>query len=138
MAVSLSRFPPTFHYTILPSASWISWHTCTNKDRAFVSMGRSQVSSAAMAQQAARVPSAKWGCPCSTRSTVRKGDSSAPKREHALHTPKPKDRTWVGYTCSSHRQFSARTAEMLDTLTSSSVYGLQQQKGRLTFTQILD
>ena len=74
---------------------------CTSSDLALVSMGNSQVSTAAMAQQAARVPSARWGWPCSTRSTVRKGDSSAPSREQALHTPSPKDRTWVGYTCNT-------------------------------------
>ena len=54
-----------------------------------------------MAQQTARVPSANWGWPCSTRSTVRNGDKSAPKREQALHTPSPNDRTCVGYTCNS-------------------------------------
>ncbi len=73
----------------------------TNSDLALVSIGRSHVRTAAMAQQTARVPSASWGWPCSTRSTVRNGDSNAPKREQALHTPSPNDRTCVGYTCKS-------------------------------------
>ena len=81
------------------SLKLLSNNALTSRDLALVSIGSSHVRSTAMAQQRARVPSASWGCPCSTRSTVRKGDSRAPKREHALHTPKPNDRTWVGYTC---------------------------------------
>ena len=68
----------------------------TSNDLALVSMGSSHVSTAAIAQQRAKVPSATCGCPFSTRSTVRKGDSRAPTLEHALHTPRPKDRTCVG------------------------------------------
>ncbi len=72
----------------------------TSSDLDLVSIGNNHVRMAAMAQQAARVPSASWGWPCSTRSTVRKGDNRAPNREQALQTPSPNERTCVGYTCS--------------------------------------
>ena len=93
----ISRIVPTVQQAISMSARQM----LTNSDLALVSIGRSHVRTAAMAQQTARVPSANWGWPCSTKSTVRNGDSSAPKRDQALHTPSPKDRTCVGYTCES-------------------------------------
>jgi len=93
----ISKIVPSAQQAISMSARQM----LTNSDLALVSIGRSHVRIAAMAQQTARVPSANWGWPCSTRSTVRNGDKSAPKREQALHTPSPNDRTCVGYTCKS-------------------------------------
>lgn len=95
----INRTVPALQQAISVSATQM----LTNSDLALVSIGRSHVRTAAMAQQTARVPSASWGWPCSTRSTVRNGDSNAPKREQALHTPSPNDRTCVGYTCKSPR-----------------------------------
>ena len=78
----------------------------TRRDLALVSIGSSQVKTAAIAQQSARVPSAMLGWPFSTRSTVRKGDNKAPNLEQALHTPSPNDLTCVGYTCTKTQQWS--------------------------------
>ncbi len=65
-----------------------------------VSSGRAAHAAAAARQKIASVPSAIPGYPRATKSTARKGDTSAPILDIALFTPSPNVRTRVGKTCS--------------------------------------